>query len=1450
MSDLNSLSQLLPSQVTIDVSLQGLTGNNVAGKDSYADINIENSILAGQFDAYCVDTDLFVNPTENDLTAEVFSIYETIPQEYLTAIDNPDNLDLVGWILNQCFVGKDSSSVGDDLGIFTFSDVQGAIWTLLGEGFGPGSDIPGVNQARIDAIVNLAQANGTDFSPSFDYTTIFGEQVIGQLGVLLFPDRNTTDTRPYDKQPFIVGVELAKLGPTGSIGDTIFRDDNANGVQDGGEVGISGVQVRLTDKGADGVFGTADDIVIGTQTTDGDGEYLFEGLDAGNYQVEVLNDNGALDGFVQTADPDGTLDNGSMVTLAQGENNLDQDFGYDLPTGSIGDTIFRDDNANGVQDGGEAGISGVQVRLTDKGADGVFGTADDIVIGTQTTDGDGEYLFEGLDAGNYQVEVLNDNGALDGFVQTADPDGTLDNGSMVTLAQGENNLDQDFGYDLPTGSIGDTIFRDDNANGVQDGGETGISGVQVRLTDKGADGVFGTADDIVIGTQTTDGDGEYLFEGLDPGNYQVEVLNDNGALDGFVQTADPDGTLDNGSMVTLAQGENNLDQDFGYDLPTGSIGDTIFRDDNANGVQDGGETGISGVQVRLTDKGADGVFGTADDIVIGTQTTDGDGEYLFEGLDAGNYQVEVLNDNGALDGFVQTADPDGTLDNGSMVTLAQGENNLDQDFGYDLANPNIDIEKFTNGVDADTPDAAPEILAGDVVTWTYEVTNTGNVDFDQSEIVVTDDQEGVITNIIDKGDGDNLLEVGETWIYQKTGIAQDLNVSGGSATFYLTGNSGLDGSDGNIRTFSAGDISVKTSAFSRTDSGVWEEAFLGSFFNGLGVTDTSEGDGSNGLHRIDNVHRDNYVLFEFSESVIVDRAFLDSVVDDSDITVWIGTVNNPFNNHNTLSDAFLNSLEFTEDNTTDSSNSRWADLNAGQVSGNVLVIAALVTDDSPEDRFKLEKVEVKQLETGIYKNLGTVEVTGATDSDPSHYVNPIPDPGIDIEKFVNGIDANNPDDYPILVPGSPVTFTYDVTNTGNVAFAASNVVVTDDNGTANDTSDDFNPNQVLQNGFNVGDTNQNSILDAGETWKYSKTLTVQNLSVSETIRIEAEDLHLNDYSIESNDFASGNKLIKLVGSYYDNDGTASTTFNGETHKYDVRVAYFDELDGKSSAKFKLNGNTIDSWTFDQNLGSYAPDDQSLVVRTVAEDITIKHGDSLSLKGITDDTEFARIDYIELVKKGDNDGVYENVAKVTADGVSDSDISGYVNPSPNVPAGCIETTLSFTGNSSLDGYDGNVRTFSKDGLSVEVRGFSRGKDPLTGQWKDAYVGAYSSGLGVTDQSEGTHAHRVDNLGHNFNYVMFKFSKEVEVDRAYFDAVVDDSDAKFWIGNTNATSLNDALINSFYSEVNETPGIGSYDPRWADINEGGLTGNTLIIAANPDEPTFEDSFKISQLEVCHF
>jgi len=383
------------------------------------------------------------------------------------------------------------------------------------------------------------------------------------------------------------------------------------------------------------------------------------------------------------------------------------------PPGSIGDDVFIDLNNDGVRDPGEPGIPGVTVNLIDPGADGVCGTADDAVLDTTVTNGNGQYLFE-VPPGDYCVVVD----------ETAIPDGlslgatfTNPHGS-ITIGENEDYRLADFGYvPVDMALIGDTVWLDSNGDGDQDPGEVGISGVTVNLYEPGADGVCGNADDVLSASTVTDAAGVYHFA-VAPGSWCVMV--DETTLPAGSTWTLTGGTNPHGPVVVNA-GDVYEDADFGYNTDTtlGKIGDLVFFDANRNGVYEPAlsEQGIANVTIDLFDAGADGQCGTGDELYVATDTTDGSGEYLFTGLADGTYCVVVTDAHGIIADYVQTYGAPNTNNNGQpspyRVVISGGNTVLYADFGF--ADGHI-----LSLIKSDDPDP---VDAGELLTYsiTYSV---------------------------------------------------------------------------------------------------------------------------------------------------------------------------------------------------------------------------------------------------------------------------------------------------------------------------------------------------------------------------------------------------------------------------------------------------------------------------------------------------------------------------------------------------------------------------------------------------------------------------------------------------------------------------------------------------------------------------------------------------------
>ncbi|MDX2343227.1 MAG: SdrD B-like domain-containing protein, partial [Acidimicrobiia bacterium] len=531
------------------------------------------------------------------LPGETLTYTVTVTNSGAANMSPAHNMTVVDTLTDLAYISVGSISDGGiwDAGTDTIA------WDIAGP-LAPGASLSFTYDVILDTPlgVGVENASAAELVNTADVPSYFGASATDRAA-------NPTWFIEYDDVVAdIVSVEL----DLASIGNYIWFDVNGDDLQDASEPDLAGIRVTVTYLGLDGAVGGGDDEVH-VATTDSNGLYLVDELPGGNYTVTV-NTADLPPGMTASWDLDGTADNAWAGALGEDEDKLDVDFAY-TGTGSIGDNVFWDvDNSGGVFSAaaGDIGLANVGVTVTWLGFDDAVGGGDDVVY-TTTTDANGDYLVSNLPAGAYTV-VVNPATLPSGMTQTYDADGTVTaHTSSYSLGDGEDNDAQDFGY-TGDGSIGDLVWLDTNADGLVTTGEPGIPEIPVQLTWSGEDGVLGTDDDHVF-TTTTDSDGNYTFPNLPGDLYQVDVLG--GLPLAATNTFDYDSDLDSSTPVTLGDGEDFEDADFGYDGDA-FIGDTVWWDINDNGLIDTGEPGLGGVVIELTYAGPDGTVGPSDDHVF------------------------------------------------------------------------------------------------------------------------------------------------------------------------------------------------------------------------------------------------------------------------------------------------------------------------------------------------------------------------------------------------------------------------------------------------------------------------------------------------------------------------------------------------------------------------------------------------------------------------------------------------------------------------------------------------------------------------------------------------------------------------------------------------------------------------------------------------------------------
>ncbi len=475
----------------------------------------------------------------------------------------------------------------------------------------PGDAFSPKNQAAGD------NTEDSDFNPSgihAGYTDIISV-ITGSFG------NNTVDA----------GVILDPMRDH-NIGDRVFRA-GPDGTQPASGGALSGVTVELL---------STDGAVLQTTTPSGAAGFYSFKAPPGTYRLRfttVLNmvpsphpDSGGDDNNDSDIDASGLT---GTFTVATGQVRRDLDAGF-VNVVNLGNFVWDDLDKDGRQDPGEPGLANIPVEL--------WNPAKTQRVDATVSDANGNYVLHGLAGESYRIRaILPYAGDVFSPLDQAGGDDTDDNdvipsgpdaGFTAVFNIGILTLSMaafDIGVvsdPMKDHNIGDRVFRADE-NGLQQG-TSGIASVTVQLLS--ATGAF------LQSTTSSGNAGFYSFK-TPPGTYRLRFVSpanmmpsphpDNGddALDSDISA---DGTT---APFTVSAGIVRRDLDAGF-VNRVQVGNFVWNDLDADGLQDDGEPGLANVAVEL--------WNAAKTERLDAAVTDASGIYLLRAPGPGDYRLWVL----------------------------------------------------------------------------------------------------------------------------------------------------------------------------------------------------------------------------------------------------------------------------------------------------------------------------------------------------------------------------------------------------------------------------------------------------------------------------------------------------------------------------------------------------------------------------------------------------------------------------------------------------------------------------------------------------------------------------------------------------------------------------------------------------------------------------------------
>lgn len=179
------------------------------------------------------------------------------------------------------------------------------------------------------------------------------------------------------------------------------------------------------------------------------------------------------------------------------------------------------------------------------------------------------------------------------------------------------------------------------------------------------------------------------------------------------------------------------------------------------------------------------------------------------------------------------------------------------------------------------------------------------------------------------------------------------------------------------------------------------------------------------------------------------------------------------------------------------------------------------------------------------------------------------------------------------------------------------------------------------------------------------------------------------------------------------------------------------------------------------------------------------------------------------------------------------------------AASLGTLSMFAGPITYNLYNNTVTGSVPAGLTMAKSGWSL--NTLTSNFATATLVAYSGGIGETSVGEATTSpqHTVDNSG-KFEFVLFSFSKAVDINSAYLSAF-GDTDITFWTSASEITSLTGKTLSTLNTLGfgTGTENNGSTSSRTAALS--GTNVRSLLLGASTTRYSTADYVKIKNLVI---